>query len=156
MREQEDKFFRNVRQVLDQSVADLDPALMQKLSKVKYQVLEAQPAAPRRTGFWAAGLSAILLLLVMLNLPGHKKATGPDFLVLEVVAGDMTLDFFQHDMEFYLWLSEVMHHENNPSGGDVERRSDVDAVHASNGRGAAARQAVAKSGIDRVFGRVQG
>jgi hypothetical protein len=131
--ERDDIFVKKVRGVLDHSIADLGDSVEGKLGRLKYHALQADSAQGKYRLLWGGGsFLVVLLVLIVLNIPQQHPAPalgGADLVTLQILSGDEPLDFFQRDIEFYEWLSEVMDHELDISASrtDLHPGSHPDA-----------------------------
>lgn len=126
MSEQEEKFVRDARRVLDDSLGDIDGLTSARLTAVRLRALEQAKRKPRRWLLWGslpAGLVAALLLFLLWPSAPLHQVTEPDPADLNILTASEPLEFYQEDMEFYQWVSEVLDHENE--------LSDVHAPDAS-------------------------
>ena len=97
------------KQLLDKSVADLDPATVRRLQRARVAALEAKPARASWM-VWAGGLAmvAVAALTVTLwptqPLPEHHVSPLVEDIDLVLSAENVEL---ADDLEFYHWLADV-------------------------------------------------
>jgi Protein of unknown function (DUF3619) len=118
MMEKNDRLIKNIRQVLDQSLDELDAVTQSKLSQARYLAIERQQQRKSRLLYWGAFPAVGLVLLVLLlNWPAAPINQGhvPDFVELSILTSTEPLEFYQEEIEFYEWLSEVLEAENELS-----------------------------------------
>lgn len=97
------------KRLLDQSVADLDPATALRLQRARLAVLDAKPA--RRSWMVLAGglaMAAVVALTVTLwtkqPVPEHHAAPLVEDIDLVLSAENVEL---ADDLEFYHWLADA-------------------------------------------------
>lgn len=119
MNRNNDTLTENIRQVLDQSLEDLDASTRSRLTQARYLALERRKSSKQRLFLWgsipAAGLTLLVLFLLWPSAP-ITQLKGPDIGELNILTSAEPLDFYQEEMEFYEWLSEVMETEKEFSG----------------------------------------
>jgi len=151
MNENNEKFIRDVRRLLDESVEDLDGATAARLNQARQRALEKRNRRRSRIfilgSIPAAGL-ALLLFLLFRPVAPIQQVIGPDPSDLHVLTSTEPLDFYQEDMEFYEWLTEVMENEKDLSGDD--RPLPADALANFIPRAAGQRPGAPGFGTDRV------
>jgi hypothetical protein len=148
MMKKDDRLIENIRQVLDQSLEELDAATQSQLTQARHQALARQQQ--KKLPFWiwgSAPVAALLLLVIVLSWPTAPLApvAAPVFDELSILSATEPLEFYQEDIEFYEWLSEVLETEKEfaeqpapqsaaalaerqPGTGDQCRRAAIDRV----------------------------
>jgi hypothetical protein len=97
------------KQLLDKSVADLDPATVHRLQRARLAALEAKPARGRWM-VWAGGLAVIAVAALTVTfwtkqpLPEHHISPLVEDIDLVLSAENVEL---ADDLEFYHWLADV-------------------------------------------------
>ncbi len=129
MDERDEIFVKKVRGVLDRSIEHLGDPVDAKLRRLKYHALQVDSAKGRYRLLWGGGsFLVVLVALVVLNIPQQRSVlAGADLVTLEILSSDEPLDFYQRDIEFYEWLSEVMDHELEISAPRTDFHSDPNA-----------------------------
>ena len=99
----------HAKQLLDQSMAELDPATVHRLQRARLAALEAKPARGSWM-VWAGGLAmiAVAALTVTLRttqpLPEHHVSPLVEDIDLVLSAENVEL---ADDLEFFHWLADV-------------------------------------------------
>ncbi len=157
MTDKERQFLENARQVLDDSVRDLDAATMSKLAQARNAALDARLQKQRRRrrmfvwGAPAVGLAAAVLVGVMV-FRGPQPSAEAYVADLDILSGEESLEFYE-EIEFYEWLAQGVDDEEISGGG----RSDAAPVAARAGvRGRRDWGRVAELGTAGISGRVRG
>jgi len=137
MMQKDDRLIENIRQQLDQSLGSLDESTLSKLKQARYQAVERQQRKRSHWFFYWGSVPAagLLLLAMVLNWP---MVTHPDpelgFDQLSILTATEPLEFYQEEIEFYEWLSDVLETE-----GDLSERpapqSDPAVAEGFSGRG---------------------
>lgn len=157
MNDKDDKFITNVRKSLDESVDLLHPDIEQRLGTLKYRALDS---ATKATGYWGRWLfgagSLMIVVMVMIGLPIHDSPKKFDLVTIEIIGEPDAFEFFQHDMEFYQWLTEEMQNENDPTNSDLGYGIDSVSAISGHGTGAKGVRGAAEYGAAGISGRVQG
>ena len=118
MNQKDENFTRNICNLLDQSIENLDEQTKKRLRQARFAALE-QPA--RRFPFgvtwkFASGLAVMVILGIILLPPHHeKKGLQSGIVDIDLLTSNDSLELFKHDVEFYFWLSEVMEEADNSS-----------------------------------------
>ena len=109
---------KKICQVLDQSVAELDPDALQRLQRGRASALDRLHS--KRRGYWKslwAGVPGLVVLVIIGLISWPTSDTPqvqlPDLIELNLLTSTQSLDFYAQDIEFYLWLAETM--EANPA-----------------------------------------
>jgi hypothetical protein len=98
------------RRLLDQSVADLDPATAHRLQRARLTALEATPVGRWRmvlTGGLAVAVAALTLTLTLLSrqpVPESHVTSLVEDIDLVLSADNIEL---AEDLEFYHWLADA-------------------------------------------------
>lgn len=153
----DEKFENKVRKTLDQSLVDLDNGTLAEIRRLKYRAMDVVEHKKSRKPVWViAPVLASLLFIVLLNMPqrGDNQFVTPGFTELNILTSAESLDFYDEDIEFYEWCSEVMASEKNMSGQRTAVPVDTGTKHAAGTR--EGRSSVTKLGIDRVSRFIQG
>lgn len=117
MMENDDRLTENICQVLDRSLDDLDAVTKSRLTQARYRAM-SRPQRKSRVLYWGSVPAAGLLLLVLLlNWPTTpmQPESIPGFDELSILTAAEPLEFYQEEIEFYEWLSEVLEAENELS-----------------------------------------
>jgi len=129
-------FDKNIRQVLNQSIEDLDLETAVKVGQLKYHALDTSRKRSSRLVWGAVPATVVALLLVFL-LNGQQKNSlqqiSSDITELSILTATDTLDFYAEEIEFYEWLSEVLENETDLSDlrGDLSTFFAPDLVLGS-------------------------
>ena len=105
----DDHLMARAKQLLDQSVADLDPATVYRLQRARLAALEAKPA-PGSWMIWAGGLAMVAVAVLTVTLwtkqppPEHHVSPLVEDIDLVLSAENVEL---ADDLEFYHWLADV-------------------------------------------------
>ncbi|QJB56135.1 hypothetical protein [Pseudodesulfovibrio sp. zrk46] len=145
MMDKDKQFIENARQVLDDSVRDLDAATLSKLARARNAALDEGLRKKRRRhrllawGSPAVGLAAAVLVGVML-LREPQVHTDQFVADLDILAGEESLEFYE-EMEFYEWLAEGVEHEeiSGDRGGNAAPVATRARYRARRDRGRAAK-----------------
>ncbi|OEU71354.1 MAG: hypothetical protein BA864_12145 [Desulfuromonadales bacterium C00003093] len=152
MSQKDAKLIENIRQVLDQSVEKLDSVTASRLTQARSQALESRQKKRFPLLYWGSLPAAGLLLLVLLfSWPGTTipPVAVPEINELSILTSADPLDFYQEDIEFYEWLSEVIEAEKKLS----DHSRAVPAVIAGRFNGSGAQRAgIAEYRIARISG----
>ena len=146
----DDKLIENIRQVLDQSIYDVDAATQSRFTQARHLAMERQQKF--RFIFWGSvPAAALLLLLLLLNWPSAPlvPVAVPQIDDLSIMTAAEPLEFYQEEIEFYEWLSEEFETEKELSGDALQS-----AVPVAEQRDSAGRQfaGTAESRTARLFG----
>ena len=118
MMKKDDRLIENIRQVLDQSLEDLDAATQSRLTQARHLAIDRQQSRSDRGWYWgsipAAGLLLLMLVLNWPSVPSQPVAT-PELGELSILTAVEPLEFYQEEIEFYEWLSEVLETEKELS-----------------------------------------
>lgn len=118
MMEKDDRLIENIRQVLDQSLEDLDGATRSRLTQARHLAVERQQVKTSRFFYWGsvpvAGLVLLVLLLNWQAAPLNPVAV-PQVDDVGIFTASEPLEFYQEEIEFYEWLSEVLEAEKEVS-----------------------------------------
>jgi len=129
MMDKSTEFLNTARQVLDDSVQDLDGATLSRLAQARNAALNSKRQTRRKALIWgapAAGMAAAVLLLLIL-LPGKTPVAEEHFVAdLDLLGSEETLDFYE-EMEFYEWLAEM----EASSEDDISHRGGGDDIRVS-------------------------
>jgi len=153
----DEKFENMVRKTMDQSLDDLDVGTLAEISRLKYRAMDAvEHKKPRKPAWVIAPVLASLLFIVLLNMPqrGDNQFVTPGFTELNILTSAESLDFYDEDIEFYEWCSEVMASEVDMSDQRTSVPADTGTKHTAGAR--EGRGHVTKLGIDRVSRFIQG
>lgn len=119
MMKKDDRLIENIRQVLDRSLDDLDAATRSKLTQARHLALERRQRRKSRLLYWGSVPAAGLVLLVLLlnwQASPIVPVAAPEFGELSILTAVEPLEFYQEEIEFYEWLSEVLETESGLSG----------------------------------------
>lgn len=104
-----DRLIARSKQVLDDSVADLDPVTSRRLQRARLAALDAPPSS-RRWMVWASGLAvasvAALALTLWTKQPVTENRHAPLFEDIDLVISAENVELAE-DLEFYHWLADV-------------------------------------------------
>ncbi len=108
MMKRDKAFEQTVRQLLDDSIEELDPAISRRLQQARARALEANG---RRFVLWRPAVAfamSVLLLLAVVFWPTaqHGDSLAPLMADMELIAADDSLQLIE-DLEFYQWLLET-------------------------------------------------
>ncbi len=115
----DDRLIEDIRQVLDQSLEDLDGATCSRLTQARHRALGRQ-VCKRFSWYWGVfPAAAMLVLVLLLNWPTVPLQTPavPQLDVLNILTAAEPLEFYQEEIEFYEWLSEELKTDKELSGG---------------------------------------
>ena len=153
----DEKFEHKIRNVMDQSLDDLDTGTLAEISRLKYRAMDAAEQQSSRKPVWViAPVLVSLLFIVLLNIPqqGGNKLADPALTELSILTGSESLDFYEEDIEFYEWCSEVMATEANMSDQRTAVPVDTGTKHTAGTR--EGRSRVAKLGNARISWLIRG
>ncbi len=161
MSDNDDNFLTDVRDVLNESVTGMDARLEQRLGALKYRALDEPAKTPKSFYRWGGvTVAAIITVLAFVNWPQQISVTESELVTLEIIGEPESFEFFQHDMEFYQWLSEEMKNENIPTSFLRGPGLSPDPARWNQGSGNIRERSNAEyrseSATDRVFRGVQG
>jgi hypothetical protein len=151
------KFENKIRKVMDQSLDVLDTGTLAEISRLKYRAMDAaEQKRPRKPVWVIAPVLVSLLFIVLLNIPQQEgsKFADPALTELSILTGSESLDFYEEDIEFYEWCSEVMATETNMSDQRTAVPVDTGTKHTAGTR--EGRSRVAKLGIARISWLIRG
>lgn len=126
-------FNEKTRQVLNQSIENLDQETSFKIGQLKYRALDPSRKKTRRFVRGAVPATFVAIFLVFL-LNGQQQdamqQVYPDISELSILTATETLDFYAEEIEFYQWLSEVLEDETDLSDlrSDLSSSLDSDLV----------------------------
>ena len=96
------------KRLLDMSTADLDPATVHRLQRVRLAALQAKPV--RRAWLVVAGGLAMVVLIfvwtVTVRQPPAEHHAGPIVEDIDLVLSAENVELAD-DLEFYHWLADV-------------------------------------------------
>jgi len=157
MMDKEKRFLENARQVLDDSIHDLDSGTRSRLTQARNAALDARLQKQRKRrrllawGTPAVGLAAAVLVGVMV-FRGPQPSAEAYVADFDILSSEESLDFYE-DIEFYEWLAEGVDDEEISGDG----RSNVAPVAARDGEcGGRGRKRVAKHRDAGIPSRVRG
>lgn len=130
MNESDGKFHENIGRVLDQSIADLHPKTVARLSRMKHLALDSSRRRSWRWVWGAVPASMVAILLVFMLNGRHIEPLKPlstDAIDLSLLTEADALEFYTEDLEFYLWLSEIL--EKNPDLSERRSTFPADSGH---------------------------
>ncbi len=131
MNQTDKQFIADVCEVLDQSIEDLDGPTQIKLRQARQDALRKRPAKYYSRLFWgiASGATALIILAaVMLPVQQKQLSITGEMKNLTLLTSEDSLELYDHDIEFYLWLSDVMDEKQvipDNSGVDDDTKSAV-------------------------------
>lgn len=154
-----DNLVRKIREVLDQSLHDIDTNSLARLEQARQVALAGQNQRPTyypwlRWGLVPATIMALILLI-------HPWGTGqpepqPHIADLALLTGADNIEFFSEELEFYQWLLEIDENEkedhslHRPDASDGSGRNLVCGIGGSIVGGS-----IATTRTDRISGLVQ-
>lgn len=118
MMKKDDRLIENICQVLDQSLDDLDAVTQSRLNQARHLAMERQQRRRFQFLYWSSVPAAgLVLLLLLLNWPtaSLNPTTAPEISELHIITAAEPLEFYQEEIEFYEWLSEVLETEKKLS-----------------------------------------
>jgi len=157
MNDVNERLKKNICQVLERSLDDIDDQTAIEISRLKYNALEASRNRKPLIPFYRGVVATTFLVVVSVFLfsvfdQSSQPLFSPDTIDLQVLLTDDTFDFYTDEIEFYEWLSEML--ENDPDLFD--RRSDL-SINAipwfASGTGRS-RHGAAEFRTDRVSGGI--
>lgn len=155
MNDVNERLKKNICQVLDRSIDDIDAQTATEIDRLKYNAFDASvKRKPLILFYKGAAVSAFLAVLSVFLFNGVEQQSqqmfSNDTTELQVLLTDDTIDFYTEEIEFYEWLSEVLEKEPDL----LDRRSDIfidavaDLAYCSGNIG----HGTAEFGADRVLG----
>jgi len=108
-RPDDERMIARAKQLLDQSVADLDPETALRLQRARIAALEARPAH-RRWLVWTSGVAtaavAALAVTLWTRQPLPENHHAPIFEDMDLVISAENVELAE-DLEFYHWLADA-------------------------------------------------
>lgn len=104
----EDRLIQDVKDHLDQSIEDLDPGIVSKITRARYTVLEKQKSKWITWGIPITGIaSTAALILIAFNLffSQNLQIKTEQLEMVEILSSEQNLELFEN-LEFYAWLAE--------------------------------------------------
>ncbi len=107
MNEQERKFVRSAKKLLDESVADMDSRTLSRLAGARNAALRGRT---EKAAFWrplplAAMAVSVSALILFISFSPSRQESGEMLVAdLGLLTAEDSVEFFE-DMEFYEWLS---------------------------------------------------
>jgi hypothetical protein len=120
-----DNLVRKIREVLDESLHDIDSNTLAQLKRARQHALTRKNQRPIYYPWVRWGIvPATALLLVLLMNPWEIEQPEPKISLadLALFADADNMDFFAEELEFYQWLLEIDENEkedHNPHRPDV-------------------------------------
>ena len=110
MSKSDDRFAQKAKALFDTSVEELDAATLSTLNRGRHRALD-ELRSPRPDWMrWApaAGVTAAVVLAVMIALPGQQDVDEMPTSVtdMEILLGEESLEMLE-DLEFYAWIDEL-------------------------------------------------
>lgn len=109
MKQSDEQFAQQAKDVFDESVESLDAATLSRLNRGRQAALLATSRPGKQWSFWlpATGVAAALMLaVVMTRAPGgvdFPEAQGND---LEILLSEESIDMFE-ELEFYSFMDSL-------------------------------------------------
>lgn len=140
MIKKDDRLIENIRHALDQSLEDLDGATCSRLTQARHLAMERRQEKSSRFLYWgAAPVAGLMLFVLLLNwqVAPINPVAVPQVEDVGIFTASEPLEFYQEEIEFYEWLSEVLDaekelsdHGDSGSGVPVADRSvDTGALY---------------------------
>jgi hypothetical protein len=105
----DERFVAGAKQLLDNSVKELDATIRRRLQYARLQALDARPVRSWWT-VWAGGLAVAavgaLSLSLWLTQPVHERPHSPALDDFELITSAENVDLAE-DLEFYHWLADA-------------------------------------------------
>ncbi len=152
MKDDSDKFLEDVCRTLDTASEDLEGATLSRLNQARQRALTHRKLNNRKPSFgWRLVPVAGLLLLVVLVSRQPGSNLEPDLSAitdLQIITAEDSLDFYQEEIGFYEWLSEVMENENVHNGSGSSHTTASNTIFTGEG---SRRRSTAEPRSDRVY-----
>jgi hypothetical protein len=149
-----DDLVRKIREVLDESLGDIDTRTMARLKQARQGALTRRNQRPIYYPWLRWGLvpaTILVMILVMNPWEIEQPESQIDVADLALFSEADNIDFFAEELEFYQWLLEI---DENEKKDHSLHRPDV-----SDGRGPSlvcgTGGSIAGAGTNRVSGLVQ-
>lgn len=157
MNDVNERLKKNICQVLDRSLDDIDDQTATEISRLKYNALETSRNKKPLIPFYRSAVAATFLVVLSVLLfsvfdQSSQQLFSPDTIELQVLLTDETFDFYTEEIEFYEWLSEMLENELDPLDQRSDLSIDADPGFAS-GTGNS-RHGAAEFRTDRVSGSI--
>lgn len=139
MKDDSDKFLRDIRKTLNEQNDHLDGATLSRLNQARQRARTLAARRKRRITFWGwsvvpAAFAVIMVLLIRQPaeiLPPAEAGIDD----LQILSSEDALEFFQEDMAFYEWVYEITEIQTSPDNrGDTGAHADS-SVALANSRG---------------------
>jgi len=105
----DERFVARAKQLLDQSLGELDATITRGLQRARVQALDARPVR-NRWAVWISGVAmaavGALSLSMWLMQPVHERPHAPALDDFELVTSAENVDLAEH-LEFYHWLADA-------------------------------------------------
>jgi len=154
-----DNLVRKIREVLDQSLHDIDTSTLNRLKQARQVALAGRKQRPIYKPWLRWGLvPATIIVLLLLMHPWGTGQPEPQIYVadLALLTGADNIEFFSEELEFYQWLLEIDEHEKEDHS---LHRPDVSDGRSPNRRcgtrGSIAGGSNTTTGTNRISGLVQ-
>jgi len=159
MIQNDDSLVRKIRDVLDQSLHDIDTNTLARLTQARQSALTRRNRRPMDYPWlrWSLVPATILVLILLINPWGTGQPESQISVAdLALLTGADTIDFFAEELEFYQWLLEI--NENEKEDHSLHR-SDVSDGRSANLVCGTARSiaggSITTAGNNRISGLVQ-
>ncbi|HEY7534120.1 MAG TPA: hypothetical protein VH681_15220 [Nitrospiraceae bacterium] len=107
--QEHESFIAGAKELLNESILELDTATTRRLQQARVRALTAQPAH-RWLGIWASGLTmaavGVLSLTIWLSQATRERPHPPQFDDLELISSSENVELAD-DLEFYHWLADA-------------------------------------------------
>ncbi len=154
-----DNLVRKIREVLDQSLHDIDTITLARLKQARQVALAGRNQRPIYYPWLRWGLvPATIMALILVMHPWGNGQPEPQIYVadLALLTSVDSLEFFSEELEFYQWLLEIDENEkedhslHRPDGSDGHSPNLVSGI-----RGSMVGGSITTTGTHRISGLVQ-
>ena len=154
-----DNLVRKIREVLDESLHDMDTHTLARLKRARQDALTRINQRPIYYPWlrWSL-VPATILVLILLMHPWGTRPFEPQISVIDLalLRDADNIEFFSEELEFYQWLLEI---DDNEKEDHSLRHPDVSDGRSSNLvggiRGSITGGSIATAGTHRISGFVQ-
>lgn len=140
MKKTDRNFADTARDVLNDSLDQLDDRTLAELGRLKYRALDSEGDKKSGKPVWAVASVAIcLLIIVAINYYPVDRGTfvAPGMADINLLSANEPLEFYAQEIEFYLWYSETDAVDADlPGSGLLDPSGDTDPAPGSGTAGA--------------------